>query len=153
MISSLFQFYFSDIRSTGAAEEIDEKKKNLKKIYVRHCRLQVTCTVEDVERGAGAASRTLHHRQIQFSNDQILVSDRQTDERTDGRTDGQTDRRNKHIQTTKFWLVSPNFFGFRQDRQTDRQTDRRTDAVSIFWAFLVLKNLVRNYIKIYIFLY
>ena len=45
MISSLFQFYFSDIRSTGAAEEIDGKKKNLKKIYVRHCRLQVTCTV------------------------------------------------------------------------------------------------------------
>ena len=30
MKSSLFQFYFSDIRSTGAAEEIDEKKKNLK---------------------------------------------------------------------------------------------------------------------------
>ena len=44
MKSSLFQFYFSDMRSTGAAEEIDEKK-NLKKFYVRHCRLQVTCTV------------------------------------------------------------------------------------------------------------
>ena len=26
------------------------------------------------------------------------------------------------FQTIKFWLVSPNFFGFRQDRQTDRQT-------------------------------
>ena len=33
---------------------------------------------------------TLHHRQILFLNDQILVSDRQTDGRTDGRTDGQT---------------------------------------------------------------
>ena len=42
---SLFQFYFSDKRSTGATEEIDEKKKKLKKFYVRHCRLQVTCTV------------------------------------------------------------------------------------------------------------
>ena len=31
----------------------------------------------------GAASRTLHHRQILFSNDQILVSDRRTDRRTD----------------------------------------------------------------------
>ena len=27
MKSSLFQFYFSDMRSTGAAEESDEKKK------------------------------------------------------------------------------------------------------------------------------
>ena len=48
-----------------------------------------------------SASRTLHHRQILFSNDQILVSDRRTDGRTDGRTDRQTDRqtdrRNKHI--------------------------------------------------------
>ena len=47
MKSSMFQFYFSDIRSTGAAEEIDGKKKNLKKFYVRHCRLQVTCTVAE----------------------------------------------------------------------------------------------------------
>ena len=29
-----------------------------------------------------------------------------------------------YFQTTKFLLVSPNFFGFRQDRQ-DRRTDRR----------------------------
>ena len=32
MKSSLFQFYFSDIRSTGAVEEIDEKKKIFDKI-------------------------------------------------------------------------------------------------------------------------
>ena len=31
-------------------------------------------------------------------------------------------------------------FGFRQDRQTDRHTD----AINRLWAFLVLKNLVRN---------
>ena len=40
MKSSLFQFYFLDIRSTGATEGIDGKK-----FYVGHCSLQVTCTV------------------------------------------------------------------------------------------------------------
>ena len=54
--------------------------------------------IEDVERGAELSFPGLrvrfadppqHHRQILFSNDQILASDRQTD--------GQTDRRNKHI--------------------------------------------------------
>ena len=58
--------------------------------------------IEDVERGAELSFSGLrvrfsdpprHHRQILFSNDQILASDRQTD----GRTDRQTDRRNKHI--------------------------------------------------------
>ena len=48
--------------------------------------------IEDVERGAELSFSGLHHRQILFSNDQILVSDRQTDRRTDGRTD----RRSKH---------------------------------------------------------
>ena len=56
--------------------------------------------IEDVERGAELsfsglrvrfADPPLHHRQILFSNDQILVSDRQTDGRTDGQTDGRTD--------------------------------------------------------------
>ena len=45
MKSSLFQFNFWDIRSIGAAEEFDGKKI-LKKFYVGHCRLQVTCTVQ-----------------------------------------------------------------------------------------------------------
>ena len=35
MKSSLFQFFFLDMRSTGAAEGIDGKKKILKKFYVR----------------------------------------------------------------------------------------------------------------------
>ena len=50
--------------------------------------------IEDVERGAELSFSgrrplcgPLHHRQILFSNDQILVSDRQTDGRMDGRTD------------------------------------------------------------------
>ena len=34
MKSSLFQFFFLDMRSTGAAEGIDGKKKFLKKFYV-----------------------------------------------------------------------------------------------------------------------
>ena len=34
MKSSLFQFFFLDMRSTGAAEGIDGKKKILKKFYV-----------------------------------------------------------------------------------------------------------------------
>ena len=64
--------------------------------------MNVTGRIEDVERGAELSFSGLrvrfadppqHHRQILFSNDQILASDRQTD----GRTDGQTDRRNKHI--------------------------------------------------------
>ena len=49
------------------------------------------------------------------------------------------------------WNVEPNIqtnFGFRQDRQTDKHTDgqthRHTDAINRLWAFLVLKNLVRN---------
>ena len=40
-------------------------------------------TIEDVERGAELSFSGPHHRQILFSNDQILVSDRQTDGRTD----------------------------------------------------------------------
>ena len=28
----------------------------------------------------------------------------------------------------------------RTDRQKDRRTDRKTDAISMFWAFLVLKT-------------
>ena len=68
--------------------------------------------IEDVERGAElsfsgplrgpltSALRTLHHRQILFSNDQILVG-----------------------FTKLFWF----------------QTGQ-TDAISMFWAFLVLKN-------------
>ena len=52
--------------------------------------------IEDVERGAelsfsGPLRGPCIIRQILFSNDQILVSDRQTDRRTDGQTDGQTD--------------------------------------------------------------
>ena len=34
-------------------------------------------------------------------------------------------------------LVSPKFFGFRQDRRTDGRTDTDTDTINIFWAFLV----------------
>ena len=41
--------------------------------------------------GVGEADPPLHHRQILVSNDQILVSDRQTDGQTDRQTDGQTD--------------------------------------------------------------
>ena len=32
----------------------------------------------------------------------------------------------------------------RTDRRTNGWTDRLTDAINILWAFLVLKNLVRN---------
>ena len=49
MKSSLFQFYFLDIRSTAAAEGIDGGKKNLKKFYIGHCSLQVTCTVSSFD--------------------------------------------------------------------------------------------------------
>ena len=83
-----------------------------KKVGVVFIQQTGTFCIEDVERGAEltfsgplrgpltSASRTLHHRQILFSNDQILVgflvSDR-TDGRTDGQTDGRTDRRNKYV--------------------------------------------------------
>ena len=47
------------------------------------------------------------------------------------------------FQTTKFWLVSPNFFGFRQvlvsdrtDRRTDGRTDRRNKYVLGLPCFL-----------------
>ena len=57
-------------------------------------KLENKLQIEDIERGAELSFSgplrgplTLHHRQILFSNDQILVSDRQTDGRTDGRTD------------------------------------------------------------------
>ena len=55
--------------------------------------------IEDVERGAELSFSGLrvrfadpprHQRQILFSNDQILASDRQTDRRTDRQTDRQT---------------------------------------------------------------
>ena len=78
----------------------------LKNLGKDRCTILVPLIIEDVERGAElsfkgpgplrgpltwSAKRTppLHHRQILVSNDQILVSDRQTD--------GRTDRRNKHI--------------------------------------------------------
>ena len=58
--------------------------------------MNVTGRIEDVERGAELSFSGLrvrfadppqHHRQILFSNDQILASDRQTDGRTDRQTD------------------------------------------------------------------
>ena len=69
--------------------------------------------IEDVERGAELSFSGRGSAQILFSTNQIF-----------------------HQNV----LVSPKFFGFRQDRQTDGQTDRQTDAISMFWAFLVLKN-------------
>ena len=47
MKSSLFQFYFLDIRSIGAAEGIDGEKKKLEKCYCMwdYCSLQMSCTV------------------------------------------------------------------------------------------------------------
>ena len=49
--------------------------------------------------------------------------------------------------SSNFVFYQPNFsqkcFGFRQDRtdgRTDRQTYGQTDAISIFWAFLLLRN-------------
>ena len=51
-----------------------------------------------------------------------------------------------HHPIVKFCFLPTKFFakifwfGFRQDRQTDRQTD----AISMFWAFLVLRPRTAN---------
>ena len=65
-------------------------------VYKKIGKIRNFFIIEDVERGAELsfsglrvrfADPPLHHRQILFSNDQILASDRQTDGQTDRQTD------------------------------------------------------------------
>ena len=41
---------------------------------------------------------------------------------------------------TKMFWFHQSFLVFLVSDRTDRRTDRQTDAISMFWAFLVLKN-------------